>query len=66
MTFIAMFDTASELAKFLARPQLVQFTNNIGEWLGSFAAEFTLDGATSDEIECRVRQFNGTLVRPCE
>lgn len=63
MTYIAMFDDAKQLAKFVSAKNMINFVD-IGEWLGSFAATFTLDGATADEVKARIYSLDGTMVSP--
>lgn len=60
----AMFDTIQDIAKFIAKPQAVQYTTGDAyQQLGSFWIDFTVEPFMSlEDMKERVRSFNGVLI----
>lgn len=60
----AMFDTVQDVAKFIAKPQAVQYTTgDVYEQIGSFWIDFTVEPFMNlEDMKERVRNFNGVLV----
>ena len=56
-----MFDTALDLAKFIAKPQDLEYTSEAFEWLGTFAIDVNINGLSSvQDIKCLA--INGVVV----